>query len=173
MILIAIGSNLPFPPYNTPLEVCEAALGRLAEEGIELIQKSRWFESAPVPPSDQPWFVNGVLEVSTNLGPDELLDRLHAVERAFGRERGALNAARTLDLDLLAYGELVGERASGLILPHPRLAERAFVLLPLLDIAPSWIHPSLGKTAQTLAKELGPLDGLRAKAPCGPQSKSL
>ena len=118
MILIAIGSNLPFPPYNTPLEVCEAALGRLAEEGIELIQKSRWFESAPVPPSDQPWFVNGVLEVSTNLGPDELLDRLHAVERAFGRERGALNAARTLDLDLLAYGELVWERASGLILPH-------------------------------------------------------
>jgi 2-amino-4-hydroxy-6-hydroxymethyldihydropteridine diphosphokinase len=168
MILIAIGSNLPFPPHESPRDVCEAALARLGEEGVKVIQRSRWFESAPVPPSDQPWFVNGVAQVATSLDPEPLLERLQAVERAFGRERAAANAARTLDLDLLAYGERVGEWPSGLILPHPRMAERSFVLLPLLDIAPDWTHPTLRRTAQALVAELESLDGIRPIPPCGP-----
>ena len=109
-----------------------------------------------MPASDQPWFVNGVAEVATRLDPAALLVLLHAVEREFGRTRGVANAARVLDLDLLAYGATVADgRNGGPILPHPRLHERAFVLVPLVDLAPDWRHPVLGKTATELLRDLG------------------
>ena len=153
IILIAIGSNLPSPEFGPPRAICEAALAELARRGVRIVRRSRWFESAPVPLSDQPWFVNGVAIVQTALPPAELLALLHETERRFGRERRQVNAARILDLDLIAYGDLVRTDAPPL-LPHPRLHERAFVLLPLADLAPDWRHPATGRT---LAEMIGAL----------------
>mgnify|MGYP003488343279 CR=1 FL=1 len=99
-----------------------------------------------------PWFVNAVAAVETNLEPEELLAQLHDVERHFGRQRAAVNAARSLDLDLLAQGRLVRPDAAP-ILPHPRMQDRGFVLRPLAEIAPLWRHPVSGLTpAQMLAR---------------------
>ena len=108
-----------------------------------------------MPASDQPWFVNGVAAVATDLPPESLLARLLALETRFGRARGARNAARSLDLDLLDYD---GRQcaAATLVLPHPRLHERRFVLVPLGDIAPDWRHPALGVTAAELVARLPP-----------------
>lgn len=160
MILIGIGSNLP-SEYGPPRETCAAALQALAEEGVEIVARSRWYRSSPVPLSDQPWFVNGVLHVRTGLDPEALLAALHRVEAAFGRaapdDRAATpNAARTLDLDLLAYDDLVREGPEPPILPHPRLAERAFVLLPLREIAPDWRHPASGESLASMIEALSP-----------------
>jgi 2-amino-4-hydroxy-6-hydroxymethyldihydropteridine diphosphokinase len=167
-ILIGLGGNLP-SAAGAPAATLEAAVARLAWAGIVTLRRSRWFVSAPVPPSDQPWFVNGVVAVATALEPGALLAALHGIEALFGRIRGVPNAARTLDLDLLAYGDLVmppaGAGATGAaggpILPHPRLAERAFVLLPLADVAPSWHHPVSGRPLAALIDALDPAQTAR------------
>ena len=127
--------------------------------GTRLIGLSRWFQSAPVPPSGQPPYVNGVasLLVSATIDPSVLLASLMGVEAACGRERSVPNAARTLDLDIIAIGELV-RAAPDPILPHPRAHLRAFVLAPLVDVAPGWVHPMLNKTAAALLAELPPQD---------------
>ena len=129
MILIGLGSNLPTAAHGGPLENCEAALAALAAEGVRVCHRSRWYESAPVPISDQPWFVNGVVAVKTAVTPEDLLALCQRIERDFGRERRERNAARTLDLDLLAWDDRVIEAGGGaLAIPHPRLQDRAFVL---------------------------------------------
>ena len=153
MILIGIGSNLS-STAGGPRATVEAALNRLAEAGIGVLAKSRWYESEPVPASDQPWFVNGVARVATDLDPEALLAVLHQLEAEFGRARSIVNAARTLDLDLLAYGDI--QRTKAPILPHPRLHQRAFVVYPLRDIAPDWRHPVLKLTASTMIAALTP-----------------
>ena len=155
-ILIGLGANLP-SIVGPPVATLEAALDRLTRVGVITRQRSRWFKSPPVPPSDQPWFVNGVVVVETVFDPAALLATLHQVEAEFGRVRGAPNAARTLDLDLLAYGDRVETPAAGTpgpILPHPRLAARAFVLLPLADVAPGWYHPATGRPLSALIDAL-------------------
>lgn len=156
-ILIGLGANLP-SAAGPPATTLEAALERLASAGISTRRRSRWFVTRPVPVSDQPWFVNGVAAVETRLEPAALLAVLHEVEAAFGRVRGAPNAARTLDLDLLAYGDRVAAPAPGAgpILPHPRLHERAFVLLPLADVVPDWRHPATGRALAELIAALDP-----------------
>src|SRR5438093_9088272 len=117
VILVGIGSNLAVPPFATPQETAEAAVARLPEIGITVERQSRWYLSQPVPPSDQPWYVNGVAIINTTLEPAALLDALLALEARLGRRRGARNAARTVDLDLLDYDgrEIASERLS---LPH-------------------------------------------------------
>jgi len=128
--------------------------------GVVLYRRSPWYETAPVPASDQPWFVNGVAAVETELGPEALLAVLHRVEAELGRARSVPNAARIIDLDLLAYGRIVTgggvpeQREGRLVLPHPRLHERRFVLQPLVDLAPDWRHPVLGRTARELLEDL-------------------
>jgi len=159
MILIGIGSNLP-SDYGPPRETCAAALEALAQEPLTVVARSRWYRSAPVPLSDQPWFVNGVAAVETGLDPVALLAVLHRLEAAYGRpppeaRAGTPNAARTLDLDLLAYDAAIREGPEPPILPHPRMAGRAFVLLPLREIAPDWRHPASGETLAALIEALG------------------
>src|SRR3546814_15500484 len=105
-----------------------------------------------VPESDQPWFVNGVASLRTDLSPWELLAVLHEVEAEHERVRSVPNASRTLDLDLLAYDDRVVDGAGGLMLPHPRLSERAFVLQPLAELAPDWRHPLSGLTAAEIGR---------------------
>lgn len=154
MILVAIGSNLAGAGHASPRAVCEAALGELDAAGLRVVRRSRWYRTAPVPVSDQPWFVNGVASLETGLDPASVLDILHGIEARFGRARRAVNEARVLDLDLLAYGDQV--RAERPVLPHPRLHLRAFVLLPLAEVAPGWRHPLDGRTVEAMIASLPP-----------------
>lgn len=154
MILVAIGANLPGPDGATPLRTCRAAARALAElPGLRPAGLSRWYETAPVPRSDQPNYVNGVARLESIAGvvisPERLLASLQAIEARFGRRRAARDAARTLDLDLIDLDGLVRD-APDPILPHPRAHLRAFVLLPLLDVAPDWVHPANGRGGRML-----------------------
>jgi 2-amino-4-hydroxy-6-hydroxymethyldihydropteridine diphosphokinase len=157
MILLGLGGNLDSPEFGTPAQNLDAALALLAASGVRVAARSPFYRSAPVPPSDQPWFVNGVAHIETPLAPHALLALLHRIEARIGRIRGERWAARIIDLDLLAYGDRVitGQGENGLILPHPRLSERAFVLAPLLDLAPSWRHPISGKDTREMLGALG------------------
>jgi 2-amino-4-hydroxy-6-hydroxymethyldihydropteridine diphosphokinase len=150
LILIGLGANLASPEFGPPPQSLEAALRLIAERGARVVARSRWYRSAPVPVSDQPWFVNGVADVATALEPAALLQVLHEVEARFGRVRRERNEARVLDLDLLAYDDRVSADGEAPVLPHPRLHERAFVLRPLAEIAPHWRHPRLGRTIAAL-----------------------
>lgn len=159
VIFIAVGANLPSPTFGFPRATCEAALAELQRRGVTLLKRSPWYESEPMPISDQPWYVNGVVAVSSSSGPEELLLALHGIEEQFGRVRRHINEARLIDLDLLAYGRLV--RGSPPVLPHPRMLERAFVMRPLADIAPDWRHPVDGRSAAELANLLAPGQRMR------------
>jgi len=154
-IFIALGANLSHERFGSPRQTLEAALATLDRRGIRTVRVSPWYRTAPVPVSDQPWYVNAVAEVMSALSADDLLAELHAVEAEFGRARSVPNAARPIDLDLLDFhGEIaVGGRGRA-ILPHPRMTERAFVLLPLADLAPQWRHPASGLPIRTLIENL-------------------
>jgi 2-amino-4-hydroxy-6-hydroxymethyldihydropteridine diphosphokinase len=169
LILIGIGANLPSPSYGKPRATCGAALTALAAADLVIAARSRWYRSAPVPASDQPWYVNAVVRVQTALAPGQLLALLLATEQAFGRRRGELNAARVLDLDLLTYGDLVTEEGTKglrpvLTLPHPRLEKRAFVLLPMRDVAPDWRHPVAGTSLEEMIAALDKTETAEAMA---------
>jgi 2-amino-4-hydroxy-6-hydroxymethyldihydropteridine diphosphokinase len=153
-IFIGLGANLPSPRYGSPRETLAAALAQLAAAGVAVAERSAWYESAPVPASDQPWYVNGVARVETALAPAALLAILNRIEAAFGRVRGERNAPRIVDLDIIAYGDLVVADGPPPLLPHPRMADRGFVLLPLRDIAPGWRHPISGASLDDLIARL-------------------
>lgn len=153
MILIAAGSNLPFCGHDSQQIVLRAfqAFRRIAE----VRRVSSLYESPAWPDRSDPPFVNAVASVATGMGPEALLAALHSIEAGFGRRRSVRNAPRTLDLDILAYGEERREER-GLMLPHPRLSERDFMLVPLTEIAPDWRDPASGETAAALLARTGP-----------------
>ena len=164
MILVALGANLPAADGTPPLETCRRAAASLhGLAGLRCVAVSRWFATAPMPPSGQPLYINGVARLEGAVEPDRLLAALQALEAAHGRQRSVPNAARTLDLDIVAMGALV-RPASDPVLPHPRMHERAFVLAPLLDVAPDWRHPVIGQTARALLAAL-PDQGARPIPP--------
>ncbi len=151
MIIIALGANLP-SKVGRPLETLQAVLQHFPDFGIQVKTVSHWYETAPVPVSDQPFYINGVARIETQLDPVALLNTLLSIEDDYGRERREVNAARTLDLDILDFEGRVENGPP--ILPHPRLANRPFVLFPLRDIAPDWRHPVSGLEIEVLAKNL-------------------
>jgi 2-amino-4-hydroxy-6-hydroxymethyldihydropteridine diphosphokinase len=153
MILVGIGGNLASPRGGSPHDTLSAALLALEEEPIRILARSGWYRTEPVPPSDQPWFMNAVLSLVTELAADDLLAVLQGIETRFGRVRGKRDAARVLDLDILDYrGEV--RNSPPLILPHPRLHQRRFTLAPMVEIAPDWRHPILSLTAAQLLARL-------------------
>ena len=159
-LFIGLGANQTPDGYTSPREGCIAALSALEREGVHLSALSRWYESAPVPISDQPWYQNAVAEATTELDAASTLATLHNIEQRFGRVRTERNAARVLDLDLLAFADTVSD-ASNLALPHPRLHERAFVLLPLSELCPDWVHPVSGVAIQDLIAMIPPNQQIR------------
>ena len=145
---ISLGSNLKRDNKLSLKENLEIILLTFPENNIFVKKISNWYESEPVPLSNQPWFINAVVKVSTNKSPEELLYRLHEIENYFGRKRSVLNASRTIDLDLIDFQGLI--KNDSLILPHPRMHLRLFVLLPLQDLEPNWVHPVLKQSIKEL-----------------------
>ena len=157
--IVALGSNLPWRGRD-PRAILEAALTKLGAFGTVAARSGWWRTTAWPDPADPP-FHNLCARLETDTPPDALMAALLDLEVAFGRVRTSPNAPRTLDLDLIDYdGRTLDLAASGgrpaLRLPHPRMHERAFVLLPLIDVAPTWRHPELGLTAGSLAARLTP-----------------
>ena len=143
---IGIGSNLA-GPHDTPALQVKRAIEQLAVlPQTQLVAQSPLYRSAPMGPPDQPDYINAAAHIETALAPEPLLDALQVIENRHGRERKQHWGARTLDLDLLLYGELE-LHSERLTLPHPGLCERDFVVLPLLDIAPQLRIPGHGKLA--------------------------
>jgi 2-amino-4-hydroxy-6-hydroxymethyldihydropteridine diphosphokinase len=151
---IALGSNL-----GDVRATVEGALAELDDSpGIRLLRRSAWYRSTPVGPP-QPDYLNGCAVLEVSLSPEALLERLLETETRFGRVRAERWGPRTLDLDLILFGDLHLDGAR-LQIPHPRLRERAFVLVPLAEIAPDWIDPLTNRTVASLARQLPDDDGL-------------
>lgn len=147
-VIVALGCN-DKGVWSSCREALEAALARFRSEGVDVVARSSWWSSQAWPDPTDPPFLNGVAFVRTALDPHALMVTLGRIEEAFGRQRSTRNAPRTLDLDLIAYGRESGDCA-GLILPHPRAAERLFVMGPIAEVAPAWRHPD-GRDASDLA----------------------
>ena len=152
MILVGIGSNLCSKKYGKPVDNCKEAIEVLKKEMI-IESLSPWYQSEPLPLSNQPWYINGVLKVKTSLNPNNLLKTLLKIENSFGRTREKKNEPRVIDLDLLTYNDLVIDSRL-LVIPHVRMHLRRFVLDPLIDIAPEWVHPIFKIKATELRKKL-------------------
>ncbi len=172
LALIAIGANLA-GHLDSPYAQLHAAISDISKSGQEVVAVSRFFRTPCFPAGAGPDFVNAALSLRTKMEAGDLLRLLHGIERARGRSRSERWEARVIDLDLLAMGDLVlpdqatylawsdlpleDQKRSApddLILPHPRLHERAFVLVPLQDIAPDWRHPVRGETVAEMCASL-------------------
>lgn len=161
-VIVALGCN-DKGDWSSCRESLEAALARFRAEGMDVVARSAWWRSQAWPDPSDPPFMNGVVVIRTDHEPHALMAVLGRIEALFGRRRITPNAPRTLDLDLVAYGRLAGD-LDGLILPHPRAADRLFVMGPLAEIAPGWRHPLAGRSASELLRDC--TVGLDA-APCG------
>ncbi len=146
-IYVALGANLP-SHSGPPEKTIEAALNALSESYIRVESVSGFYNTPAWPDPSDPPYVNAVSKIVTLLPPSELLAVLQRIENQFGRKRSTRNAPRTLDLDIVDYDGRI--EVGPPVLPHPRVADRAFVLIPLADIAPMWRHPATGKPVSDL-----------------------
>lgn len=152
MILVGFGSNLN-SHKGSPENTIKCAMSELNNKGVNIIKVSNYYKTEPIPFSDQPNYINAVALVNTSFNPYELLGIFHNIENDYGRLRHEVNGSRTLDIDLLSYDEIVISEPN-LIIPHPRLHQRSFVLKPLLDITMTWVHPVLNVNAHDILSNL-------------------
>ena len=152
MILIALGSNLKSETYGGPIKNCHKALEFL-EKRFELEKVSNFYETEPIPKSNQAMYVNGVVSVKTNFLPKKILSELMNIEKIFKRVRHLKNESRVIDLDLLCFNDLISNDKH-LQLPHPRMHLRRFVMQPLCDINKEWVHPLFKEKAKNILKKL-------------------
>lgn len=146
--VIALGSNL-----GDSLAILEQALTAIDSiTGLRIEARSPWYQTAPIGPP-QPDYLNGCILVTVALNPEELLERLQTIEQQFGRVRSVFWGPRTLDLDIILFDNCIIHTPK-LQIPHPRMRERAFVLMPLAEIAPDWVDPISGKTIRELLSDL-------------------
>jgi 2-amino-4-hydroxy-6-hydroxymethyldihydropteridine diphosphokinase len=156
MILISVGANLPGPGGTAPIETCRAAVAAVAGlPGLKVASVSDWYRTTAIPKAAQPDYCNGIIRLDGEIEPVALLTALHEIEAGLGRVRDVLNAARTLDLDIIDLNGTIRATPAP-ILPHPRAHLRAFVLRPILDVAPGWRHPTLRVGVGALLAELAP-----------------
>ena len=155
MKFIALGSNLSSPIGGRILNL-RRAIQHLQECGFQILARAPVYQSSPVPISDQPDFLNTVVQVEFSGTPQQAIEICHRIESDMGRVRVSRNEARVIDLDIIAWGDVV--MSGDLEIPHPRMHERAFVLFPLVHIMRHWRHPIVGKTAEELALALPPSD---------------
>ena len=159
MILIAIGANLPSPSGGSPFATCQEAVEAISSlPDLKFVALSSWYRSSPIPRSSQPDFCNGIVRLEGDILAAALLDALREIETRFGRVRTARetrDAARPLDLDIIDLNGSI-RAIQPVILPHPRAHLRAFVLRPILDVAPGWRHPTLRRGVASLLADLAP-----------------
>ncbi len=159
LIYLALGSNLGDRASNL-----ERAIEALSEIGVRVLRRSSIYETEPVDFLAQPWFLNCVVEAETSLAPRQLLEELQATERKLGSRKLVPRGPRIIDLDILFYEAAVIHEA-GMEIPHPRLAERRFVLVPLAELAPEFRHPVLRKTAAELLSATQDRSAVRIRQP--------
>jgi 2-amino-4-hydroxy-6-hydroxymethyldihydropteridine diphosphokinase len=155
-VYLGLGSNLGDRPANL-----REALERLEAAGIRVARRSSLYETEPLDLRDQPSFLNAVVEVETDLFPLQLLASTQKIEREMGRRRLTPKGPRNIDIDILFYGRSLIETAD-LQVPHPRIAQRRFVLEPLSEIAPEFRHPVSGKTAREMLAAIEPQEVRRS-----------
>lgn len=154
MIVIGLGANLP-SRFGSPVETLARAVDALIEFQVFPLVASRIWKTAPVPiNAEHPWYYNAVVNVKTEKDAENLLETLLKIELQFGRTRSVINAPRVLDLDLIVFDDEIIMNAPNIIVPHPRMAERAFVLLPMTDIVDEWVHPITKRTLDNLVTNL-------------------
>ena len=152
MILIAIGSNLDSDLYGFPLENCVNVINFLRKYFF-VIKVSKFYETEPIPKSNQPWYVNGVVEIKTNLKPKDIIKKLFFIESHFGRIRKLRNEPRVIDLDLIDYSSKI-LNSKKIVIPHPRAHQRRFVMEPLAELKTDWVHPILRMDVNKILKKL-------------------
>ena len=147
-VYLGLGANLG----NANQQIMQAIEALSTHPDLKLNQVSRFYASRPMGPQDQPNYINAVVSIHTNLSPEALLAECQAIEQAHHRKRKRHWGERTLDIDILCYGDLILTQ-SNLTIPHIGIAERDFVLLPLADIAPEFVIPTLNQTVKQLCHQ--------------------
>ena len=153
MKLVALGSNIS-GPWGTPEQTVVLALQALNSDGLKLVKASRLLITVPFGKPNQPNFVNAVAWIETHLPPLALLQKLHAIEKQAGRRRALRWGPRTLDLDIIDYDGLVRRTPKRLVLPHPGIADRIFVLKPIAELGAKWRHPVNHRSATHMLRRL-------------------
>jgi 2-amino-4-hydroxy-6-hydroxymethyldihydropteridine diphosphokinase len=152
-IIIGIGGNIKSENGTHPIKVAIKAISSFKDYSIKVTNQSSWYETEPIPKSEQPNFFNCIVFANTILNELEVLRSLHEIEHKFGRRRRSVNEARVIDLDLIDYSNKI-LRNKEIIVPHPRAHQRRFVMEPLAELDKNWVHPVLKIKINKILKNL-------------------